>query len=147
MHKHILVPTDGSRLSRRAIEYGVKLAKSTGARITFLNVQSTLPAMYPLEWPAGQQISRRDVIKAAELAAGRILEEAIKLAEEGDVSSNGVSVFDKAPFEAIIATAKTKRCDLILMAAHGRRGLKGLILGSETQKVLTHCRTPLLVHR
>lgn len=147
MHKRILVPTDGSRLSRRAIEYAAKLAKSCGAKLTFLNVQSTLPMAYPLEWPAGYQLSRSHLTEAARLASGRVLEEAIKLAEEADVSSEGVAVFDKPPHEAIISVAKKKRCDLIVMAAHGRRGIKGLILGSETQKVLTHCKTPLLVHR
>lgn len=147
MHKRILVPTDGSRLSRRAVEYAARLAKSCGAKLTFLNVQSTVPMAYPMEWPAGYQLSRRHLVEAARLAAERVLEEAIKIAEEADVGSDTVAVFDKPPFEAIIATAKSKRCDLIVMAAHGRRGLKGLLLGSETQKVLTHCKTPLLVHR
>ena len=101
MHRRILVPTDGSRLSRRAIEYAAKLAISCGARLTFLNVQSTLPMAYPLEWPAGYQLSRRHLIEAARLAraaikdaAGRVLRQEVRADRDGPP-------FDRATLDGV----------------------------------------------
>jgi nucleotide-binding universal stress UspA family protein len=148
MFKHILVPTDGSPLSRKAIRMAVRLAKSAGARVT--GVYAILPYV-PMVYGEG-------VTYAPPAAAGgyrSLLErEAKKALAVLDVEARVAGV-DHAqtispatvPWEGILNTAKRKRCDLIVMASHGRRGLAGLLLGSETNKVLTHSKIPVLVCR
>lgn len=144
MYKHILIPTDGSELSEKAIANGVALARPLGAEITALTV------MKP--WrrgrrPAGLERSRQVYEERANECAHKYLQFAVRLATGAGVAINTEQVFNEYPYEAIIETAKDRGCDLILMASHGRRGIKAIVLGSETTKVLTHCTIPILVHR
>lgn len=147
MFKHILVPTDGSTLSLRAAKNAVRFAKVHGARITAFyaapeyhpNIAGDyLPANFV---PLG--VFQTQIKKSAE----RYLDQVKKLAEVGGVACTGFYVTDDSPHQAIIKAAKARKCDLIFMASHGRSGLEGLLIGSETNKVLTHCKLPVLVYR
>jgi nucleotide-binding universal stress UspA family protein len=147
MYKHILVPTDGSKLSLKAARVAAGLAAKLGARITALYViEPYRPPIYSEGAIAYQpyyspEDYERGMRKVAERATGRVA------AASGRVRCDGMSVVDPDPWQAIVKAARTKRCDLIVMASHGRRGLAGLLLGSETQKVLTHSKVPVLVCR
>ncbi|MDO8457371.1 MAG: universal stress protein [Burkholderiaceae bacterium] len=145
MFKHILIPTDGSELSKVAIQNGVKFAKEINAKITGLTV--TVPyhyfavdAMQLSDTPEQYSI---DVKAMADRYLGVIKEEASKAGVECDL----VHVSSEHPYEEIVKTAQERQCDVIFQASHGRRGMGGVILGSETQKVLTHSKIPVLVFR
>ncbi len=147
MFKHILVPTDGSTLSTDTAKRAVHFARETGARITFFYAKPEYPVAF---YGEGALIDPTTPEKFAELAdqqASEILSACERLAKEAGVSSASLAVTSDAPWEAIIEGATTAGCDLIFMASHGRRGLSGLLLGSETQKVLTHSKIPVLVFR
>ncbi len=144
VYKHILIPTDGSELSERAIRNGVVLATSLGARITVLTV------MEPWSTggrPVGLERPRQVYEEGAKERVHRFLEVAVKATLEAGVPVSTEQDFNEHPYEAIIETADAKGCDLILMASHGWRGIKALVLGSETTKVLMHTKIPVLVHR
>ena len=145
MHKCILVPTDGSEFCERAIRYGVRLAKLSGAKIVGLNVTMPLhtgtPRVFIPEHLRG--IIHAETLKMAVVKLAVIEREA----KASGLEVETVHASDDHPWEAIIRTAKDKGCDLIVMASHGRRGASALILGSETQKVLTHTHIPVLVVR
>ncbi|MDO9601629.1 MAG: universal stress protein [Rhodocyclaceae bacterium] len=147
MFKHILVPTDGSQLSTEAVSQAVDFAAVLGARITFFYAKPEYPIAF---FGEGALIDPTTPEKFAEIAdkqAAAILGACVKLAEERNVPSASLAVTSDIPFEAVIAGADTAGCDLIFMASHGRRGFSGLLLGSETQKVLTHSKIPVLVYR
>ncbi len=147
MYKHILIPTDGSALSRKAVVAGVKLAKSLGARVTgVFAAPPATPLVYGDHLPVGYATPKEHerMIKAH---AARYLRVIAQAAKKARVPCAGVSEISDYPAETILAVAKKKKCDLIVMASHGRRGLKGVLLGSETQKVLTHSKIPVLVCR
>ena len=145
MYKHILIPTDGSELSESAILKGVALAKSMNAKVTGLTVSSTFHtiALEPLMVTDTPVQYKKD----CEARAAKYLAAIEKAAKTVDVPYAWAHVFHDQPYEAIIDTAANKGCDLIVMASHGRRGMKALVLGSETTKVLTHSRIPVLVLR
>jgi nucleotide-binding universal stress UspA family protein len=132
MHQHILIPTDGSDLSHKAIDYGMALAKSVNAKVTVLTV--SIP-FYTLAVESGMITDTPEQYGANEaaLAAG--------------VRCDTMHVEHGHPYLAIIDTAARKSCDLIVMASHGRRGISAIVLGSETVKVLTHSTIPVLVFR
>jgi nucleotide-binding universal stress UspA family protein len=147
MFRHILLPTDGSPLSTRAAKLAVELAKSNGARLTALHV---IPYFEPTTYIEGMSVypelfSPAEYKRVTEARAGRLLGKVAALAKAAGVPCEATVVNGRAPWEAIIKTAKSKRCDAIVMASHGRRGLESLLLGSETTKVLTHSKTPVLV--
>ena len=145
MYKHILVPTDGSDLSDKALRGGLKMAKAMDAKLSALHV--TRPFHVIATDARALTDTREEFEKHSETAALKILGDCeAKAAEEG-VRYEGSFVPSDNPFEAIIRAAQDKGCDLILMASHGRRGIQGLLLGSETQKVLTHSKIPVLVYR
>ncbi len=147
MYKNILIPTDGSEASRRAITAGVKLARLSGARITAVfAAPAATPILFRDSLPAGYATPRENEVLIARAATGHlsVIEKAAKSAR---VRCDSVTVKSDFPADAILATAKNAKCDLIVMASHGRRGLKGLLLGSETQKVLAQATIPVLVHR
>jgi nucleotide-binding universal stress UspA family protein len=145
MFKHILLPTDGSPLSEAAIQQGVRFARSIGAKVTGLSVmprQSSL--FYETQIPAEaleQAGKRRKELSETYLA---VIE---KAAKEAGVACEVVSETSDFPYGAIINVAAQRGCDLIMMASHGRRGVGALLIGSETQKVLTHSKIPVLVYR
>lgn len=147
MYKHILVPTDGSELSGQAVNRAIRFARETGAQLSFLHV---MPEYIPpafAEFPATGQASYDEYMKATEENGKTILGEARKAAEEAGVSCETVAIRHTQPYRVIIDVARDKACDLIFMSSHGRRGLSALVLGSETNKVLTHSAIPVLVFR
>jgi nucleotide-binding universal stress UspA family protein len=151
MFRHLLVPTDGSDLSDGTIQRALSFARDAGARITFFHAKESFlthidGAMYGepmvLDPTVADQFAR-----AEDDYTGSVLERARALAEEGGVECATVSSDNPVIYEAIIEAAREQGCDLIFMASHGRRGLAGLLLGSETQRVLTHSDLPVLVFR
>ncbi|HEX5607671.1 MAG TPA: universal stress protein [Candidatus Binatia bacterium] len=145
MYKHILIPTDGSELSARAINEGVALAKALHAEVTAITVSETfhtfsLNPMVVTETPEQYQ-------KDSDAGAEKYLSVANDAAKAAGVPYEGVHVMHDHPYEAIIAAAKERGCDLIVMASHGRKGMSALVLGSVTVKVLTHSNIPALVCR
>ena len=148
MFSNILVPTDGGPLSRKAMTAAIKLAKEQKARIT--SVHSTpvfVPMVYDGLTPPPELISRAAYGKAMARSAAKVLGAMEKMCVSAGVAWEGVHIAEDEPYRAIIDTARRKRCDLVLMASHGRRGVTALLLGSETQKVLTHSKIPVLVYR
>lgn len=147
MYKNILVPTDGSPLSRAAAAKAVKLAKMAGARITaFFAAPAATPLIYKGLLPVSFTTTSAHA-KLAEQAAMQHLGYIEKLARAADVKVKSVHVTDEYPASAILAMAKKEKCDLIYIASHGRSGFKNSLLGSETQKVLAQSTIPVLVHR
>jgi nucleotide-binding universal stress UspA family protein len=147
MFKHILVPTDGSQLSLESSRRAVDFARETGARLTFFFAKPDYPVAF---YGEGALIDPTTPERFAEMAsqqADEILGQCLALAREAGVTAAGTSSVSDVPFQAIIDAAAQSACDLIFMASHGRRGFSGLLLGSETQKVLTHSQIPVLVYR
>jgi len=145
MFKHILLPTDGSKLSEKAIKHGVRVAKTLGAKLTMLNV---MPKFHTFTYDADMlEDTRKEYEEHAAARARGFLDFGRKVAGAAGVECDGLKVASDQPFKEIIKTAKKKGCDMILMALHGRRGIEGFLLGSETQKVLTHSSIPVLVYR
>ncbi len=143
MYQHILIPTDGSEFSQRAISTGVNLAKILGAKVTGLTVtvpwQSIPMAEIALTVPVEEYNKKATERAHTDLAVIR------EAAEMADIECDTVHCIGDFPYQEIIATAKSRHCDLIVMASHGRRGVAALLLGSETQKVMTHAQLPVLV--
>ena len=149
MYKHILVPTDGSKLSLKAAKEAAKLAKKLEAKITALYVIE--PFIPPSTGETALLIRQTGVqekyANTMKEHAGEALAKVAATAAAAKVSCDTLSVINFHPWDGIIKAARSKKCDLIVMASHGRRGLASLILGSETHKVLTHSKTPVLVCR
>ena len=147
MFKHILVPMDGSQLSQDAAKKAVSIAKETGARITAFYAKQPASEIYwdKLAWVTLPEPSK--LAESAEQEAKRVLSYIEDLCREAGVSYAGQSVTCDTVYEGIIAAANQSGCDLIFMASHGRRGINALLLGSETNKVLTHSKIPVLVYR
>jgi nucleotide-binding universal stress UspA family protein len=142
MYTHILIPTDGSDLSRKAIQYGIALAKAVNAKVTAVTV-STPFHVFSVE-PAMVTDTPETYQKHIATLAAKYLGE---VAAAAGVSCETVHVEHEHPYQAIIDTANQRGCDLIVMASHGRRGVSAIVLGSETVKVLTHSTVPVLVYR
>ncbi|HPE03485.1 MAG TPA: universal stress protein [Thauera sp.] len=147
MFKHILVPTDGSALSDSTVARAVSFAKESGARITFFYSQPDFPMPIYGEGALIDPTTPEQFAKSAASEAEAILGKARSAAEAAGVACDSDTAVNEVPYEAIIDAADRHGCDLIFMASHGRRGIAGLLLGSETQKVLTHSKTPVLVYR
>ncbi|MFA7280226.1 MAG: universal stress protein [Sterolibacterium sp.] len=147
MFKHILVPTDGSALSNDAIKRAIVFAKETNARITFFYAKPDYPVAFYGEGALIDPSTPEKFAQMADKQAQEILAAATEEAGAAGVGNASISSVSDVPYEAIIEAANTAGCDLIFMASHGRRGFSGLLLGSETQKVLTHSKTPVLVYR
>lgn len=148
MYKHILIPTDGSPLSEAAARNAVHLAKQLNAKVTAFYAAPVYEHRPPVEGssytsgPTHQQFEDEARKNAEHALAG-----VTKFAKDQGVSADGHWAHTSHPYEGIIETAKTHGCDLIFMASHGRSGVKAMVLGSETNKVLTHCHIPVLVCR
>lgn len=147
MYKNILVPTDGSPLSRAAAEKAIRLAKVTGAKITaFFAAPAPTPIIYKGLMPTGfTTTSGHKAI--AEKAARHYLGTIENLAKKAGVAFKGVHCTDEYPASAILAAAKKEKCDLIYIASHGHTGFRKTLLGSQTTKVLADSTIPVLVHR
>jgi nucleotide-binding universal stress UspA family protein len=147
MYTRILVPTDGSALSKKAVKSAVELAAAVGAEVVALNVVPRYPTSY---FEGGISISPNEVARVEKQWSEQglaLAEEVEKAAVKAGVKAKAVTVRSDLVAEAILAAAKKNKCDLVVMASHGRRGLKRLLLGSETQHVLTHGNIPVLVLR
>jgi nucleotide-binding universal stress UspA family protein len=149
MYKHILVPTDGSRLAGRGVRQGLNLAKALRARVRAVYVASPYtPPIYNKAaiYYAGQ-VSRAAYRKALEKTAGDALGAVERAARAAGVACSRRLVMDPQAWRGIIRSARAGRCDLIVMASHGRGAVGGLVLGSETSRVLAHSKIPVLVVR
>ena len=146
MFKHILVATDGSELSDIAVKAAIPFAKSLGAQLT---------AFYAMEAPSSSfgdydlknALSPDEFRASEEEKARKILSAVEASAKAAGIACDSATVSSDSPHEGIINVAQDKGCDLIFMASHGRRGMSALVLGSETNKVLTHCAVPVMVYR
>ena len=147
MFKHVLVPTDGSTLSLRAAKNAVRFAKAHGARITAFYAAPEYHPNIAGDYLPANFVPLAVFEKQIKKAADKYLEQIKKLAAVGGVTCSGLFASNDSPSQAIIAAAKERKCDLIFMASHGRSGVAGLLIGSETNKVLTHCKLPVLVYR
>ena len=150
MYKSILVPTDGSELSNKAVTQAVVLAKEIGAKLTIMHAMPSSDAYVGERYsvlPALAAPLKEKYKEEFTAASKKIVDQACAEAAAAGVQCAGISVATGSPYEAIIEQAAKANCDLVMMASHGRRGLEGVLLGSETQKVLTHSKIPVLVVR
>ncbi len=147
MYTNLLVPTDGSKLSDKAVTQALELAQALKAKITVFHASPDYPMPVYAEGVAVEMISRREYTKRAKEEATKVLDHVLAKAKAAGVECGTVHAIASAPWEAILAAARKAKCDAIVMASHGRRGLTGLLLGSETTKVLTHSKLPVLVVR
>lgn len=147
MYKHMLVATDGSKLSGKAVAQAIELAEALSAKLTAFYASPDYPIPAFADGVVYDPVSRKDYDAMASKEAQRILGPVKSKAEARGVVCATMHAISAAPWEAIIAAAKKAKCDAIVMASHGRRGLTAVLLGSETQKVLTHSKLPVLVVR
>lgn len=147
MFQHLLVPTDGSELSDRVVHKAVEFSRETGAGITFLFVQPNLESLLFGDAALLHTLAPSLLPDAVKRQTEEIMEKAAKIAEAGGVRHACASVVAEEPYSGIICAAQTRGCDAIFMASHGRRGVQGLLIGSQTLKVLTHSKLPVLVFR
>ena len=145
MFKHILVPTDGSDLSRKAALYAIQFAKAVGAKVTAITIRAPY-AVSSLDTIAVLG-SQDQYDEESRQLAQRALTQVQMAAEAAGVAIDTIQATHDQPFRQIVDSAEANHCDLIVMASHGRRGVSALLLGSETQKVLTHSTIPVLVYR
>jgi len=147
MYKKILIPTDGSPIARKAVKQGVAFAKTVGAKVVgFFSPQDYRGLMYA-EYVSPAFIPQEEFEEQARKAAQKRLAFVEKSAAAAGVPYESFYLPSVAPWEAIIEAAKRKKCDLIFMGSHGRSGLAAVVLGSQTVKVLTHSKVPVLVTR
>ena len=145
MYKHFLIPTDGSTLSEVAIYKSIQLAQNLNARVTGLYV---MPEFHVLTYKTEMlEDTKEQFIKDSRIHAEKYLNVIERIAKEFNVSVNVLAVTNDHPYEAIVKTAEDRECDLIAMASHGRSGIKAILLGSQTQKVLVHSKMPVLIFR
>jgi nucleotide-binding universal stress UspA family protein len=145
MFKHVLLPTDGSKLSETAVQSGVQFAKSLNARVTGCSV---VPKLHFFNYDSDMPTAiKEQAIQECKQQAQNHLDFVRRTAKEAGVPCDTVCGTSDQAYDAIVKAAEEKGCDLIMMASHGRSGISGLLLGSETQKVLTHSKIPVLVYR
>jgi nucleotide-binding universal stress UspA family protein len=144
MYQRILFPTDGSDITAKALQSALGLAKLTGAALYVIAVKDPFPYGAISEM---QPTPPQEFLDAQERVAAARVKHALDAAVAAGITAHGHTVEAVHPWEAIIEHAKAQACDLVVMASHGRRGLSALLLGSETQKVLTHVSLPVLVVR
>ena len=145
MYKHILIPTDGSDLSNKAIRHGVALAKAINAKVTGITV--TIPFHVFAVDPGTVTDTPDSYRKRMSAAATKYLTQVKDAAAAVGVTCAVIDAEQEHPYSAIIDAANKNDCDLIVMASHGRHGISAVVLGSETVKVLTHSKSPVLVYR
>ena len=147
MYKHLLVAVDGSKLSQKAVAHAIALAKPLGAKLTAFYAAPEMPMPVYAEGVVFQPLSKKEYTASMAKEAGKVLDAVVAKAKAAGVSCAAAHAIAPSPWEAILAAAKKAGCDAIVMASHGRRGVSALLLGSETQKVLTHSKTPVIVVR
>ncbi|HWQ37136.1 MAG TPA: universal stress protein [Burkholderiales bacterium] len=147
MYRHILLPTDGSALSKKAVKAGIALASKLGARVTGFYSPEQYEVLSYGEYFPPELVSRAQWEKQSKRITERILGHAAKEAARRRVRYDQYALPSLAPWQAIVEAARRKKCDLIFMASHGRTGIAGVLLGSQAAKVLAHSRVPVLVHK
>ena len=147
MFKHILLPTDGSPVSSKAVKRGIEFAKKIRARVTALHVVSSVRVMADEGAMELNPALRKRFEDEGKARGKEILDAIAKQARAKGVRCATVCVSGDQSFHEIVATARRSKCDLIMMASHGRRGISSLLLGSVTSKVLLHSKVPVLVVR
>lgn len=147
MYRQILVPTDGSALSDKAVAHAIGLAKALGAAVTAFYMSSEYPIPMYAEGVVIEPISMDEYKAMAETEARKILDAVMAKAQAAGVTCATRHVIASSPWEAILAAADAVNADAIVMASHGRRGVSALLLGSETSRVLTHSMLPVVVVR
>ena len=147
MYSNLLVPTDGSKLSDKAVAQAIDLAQAIKAKITAFHASPDYPMPVYADGVSLQVISKREYTKQAKAEAQKVLDRVAMKAASAGVECATVHAIAAAPWEGILACAKKARCDAIVMASHGHSGLTALLLGSETTKVLTHSKLPVLIVR
>ena len=146
MYKNILIATDGSELAHKAVDHGLGLAKAVGAKITAVVVEAPFN-VFDVPASRTRQISEEFAQHAAAIKqhASKVLDDVASLAKKAGLSCDTVQVEDEQPYAAIIKAAEDNGCDAIVMASHGRSGISAVLLGSVTNKVLTHTKIPVVV--
>ena len=147
MYKRILVATDGSTLSKKAVRSALSLARAVDAQVVALYVVPRYPVSY---FEGGVTISNAEVARTEKMWADKgqaVVDAVAKSAQDEGLVARAVVMRSDLVAESILSAAKKHKCDLVVMASHGRRGIKRLLLGSETQHVLTHGSIPVLVLR
>ena len=150
MYTHILLSTDGSDVAKKGVKHGISLAKALNAKATVITVTEPLEVDYggghAAGWiPSKEEVDRFDA--ASKESAGKVLDEVRAMVEQIGITAELLHVPNAYPAAAIIETAKSRGSDLIVMASHGRRGLRKLLLGSQTSQVLADGSVPVLVVR
>jgi len=145
MFRHILLPIDGSEVSERAVRSGVRLAKTFGASVTAFHMKPKVDGFTAMM--DGFERTPGDYLEDAELRSKTLLTYVSRAAKAAGVDCDVVSSTGNDPFKEIIKVATTRKCDLVVMGSHGRRGIEAVLMGSETHKLLTHSRIPVLVYR
>jgi len=145
MYQKILVPTDGSDMSNRAVAEAAGLAKSLGADLLILHVRSPIDVPHHAAGGAMSRLGAPKLLQEIEGEERELLEAAIELAASSGVKAQAAFLAGYSPYEAIIRICTEQHCDLIVMASHSRHGLPAFFIGSETQKVLSHTEKPVLV--
>jgi nucleotide-binding universal stress UspA family protein len=148
MYASILLSTDGSDVARKGVEHGIALAKALNAKVTVITVTEPLPVDYGSGHASGWIPSQEEFDSfdaACKESAGKVLDKARAKAEQVGISAEFLHVPNAHAATAIVETAKSRGCDLIVMASHGRRGLRKLLLGSQTSEVLVNGSVPVLV--
>lgn len=147
MFKHILLPTDGSKLSNRAIKLGISYARKSKARVTAMHVVPEFKLLVDDGITMLSPALKKRLEDQGRARAEKLLEDIARQARARGVRCATLCASNDVPYQKIISVARSRKCDLILMASHGRRGLSSLLLGSETAKVLLHSKIPVLVVR
>ena len=147
MYTHILVATDGSKLSAKAVAHAIGLAQVLGAHLTAFFASPDYPLPVYADGVVYEPFSRREYAAKCKKDAAKIFETVGVKAKAAGIAFESAHAISASPWEAILAAAKKYKCDAIVMASHGRRGVSALLLGSETQKVLTHSKVPVIVVR
>jgi nucleotide-binding universal stress UspA family protein len=147
LYRNILVATDGSKLSLKAATHAIALAKAVGAHVTAFHASPDYPMPVYAEGVIFEPVSRKEYAAQCRKEADKILGAIADKAKAARVAFTAASAISSTPWEAILSAARKQKCDAIVMASHGRRGVAALVLGSETQKVLTHSKLPVLVVR
>jgi nucleotide-binding universal stress UspA family protein len=146
VYSHILLPTEGSELAEKGVDQGIELARRLGAKLTILTVSEPLPVHIgaaEAAWTAAAAMADYDEHQAS--AAKALLAKAKAKAEAAGASAETVHMPRSQPADSIVEIAKSRGCDLIVMASHGRRGFRRLILGSQTAEVVARSPVPVLV--
>ena len=148
MYKHILIPTDGSKVARKAIGAGIALAKELGASVVGYCAAEAIEGGFYAEGASVRPVAIKQFLQETMAEQGQqYLAEIAQACKVAGVACETLMTTPATPYQGIIEAARKKKCDMILMASHGRGGLATLVLGSVTQKVLAHSKIPVLVYR